>query len=140
MIEKFFADTNIVLYTIGRDIYKLETARKIISTKPLISVQVINESVNVCLRKLAFTKEKAYFFADNIMRRTIVVSVDESTVRKSAEIAIKYQTSNWDALIIAAAILSDCNILYSEDLQHGQKFEDKLTPIPSLNKIGLYQN
>ncbi len=77
MIEKFFADTNIVLYTIGQDKHKRETARRIIATKPLVSVQVINESINVCLRKLAFTKEKAYVIADNIMRRTIVIPIDE---------------------------------------------------------------
>jgi len=53
--------------------------------------------------------------------------VDENTIRKSADIAIRYQLSNWDALIVAAALLSGCSTLYSEDMQNGQIFEDQLS-------------
>jgi predicted nucleic acid-binding protein len=128
MIAKSFVDTNIVLYTIGQDQRKAEIARNLIKSELLvISTQVVNESVSVCLRKLGFTKEKSYAFADKIMCRTQVISVDEATVRKSADIAIQSQISNWDALIIAAALLADCDILYSEDMQHGQVFENHLT-------------
>ncbi len=72
MTAKCFVDTNIVLYTIGEDKHKTEIARSIIQTQPIISAQVVNESISVCLRKLSFSREKAYAFADNIMRRTIV--------------------------------------------------------------------
>jgi predicted nucleic acid-binding protein len=128
MTAKSFADTNIVLYTIGQDQRKAEIARNLIKSELLIvSTQVVNETVSVCLRKLGFTKEKSYAFADKIMCRTHVISVDEAIVRKSADIAIQSQISNWDALIIAAALLADCDILYSEDMQHGQVFENRLT-------------
>lgn len=50
-------------------------------------------------------------------------------MRINADIAIRYQLSNWDALIVAAALLSECEILYSEDMQDKQVFEDKLTVI-----------
>jgi predicted nucleic acid-binding protein len=33
----------------------------------------------------------------------------------------------WDALIIAAALATGCDTLYSEDLQNGQIFEERLT-------------
>jgi predicted nucleic acid-binding protein len=135
MTVKSFVDTNIVLYTIGKDKHKVEISRNIIATKPIISAQVVNESISVCLRKFAFTKENSYAFADNLMRRALVVAVDENTIRKSAEIAIRYQISNWDALIIAAALLNTCDILYSEDMQHGQQFDGTLTIInPFLDK------
>lgn len=42
---------------------------------------------------------------------------------------MQQQISNWDALIIAAALLADCDTLYSEDMQHGQVFESSLTII-----------
>lgn len=87
------------------------------------SAQVINEATNVCLRKLNFTREQAYAFANEIMCRTDVLPVDESVTRKSAELAVRYQLSNWDALIVAAAVLADCEKLYSEDFQHGQTIE-----------------
>lgn len=37
--------------------------------------------------------------------------------------------SYWDALIVAAALLSGCDTLYSEDFQHGRVFEDRLTVV-----------
>ncbi len=83
----------------------------------------------MCLRKFGFTRERAYTFADGVMRHTDVLPVDESTIRKSAEIAIRYQLSNWDALIVAAALLAGCETLYSEDLQHNQVFEGQLTVV-----------
>jgi predicted nucleic acid-binding protein len=118
-----FADTNIVLYTIGQDAHKASIARRIIAAQPKVSTQVINEATNVCLCKLNFTREQAYAFADEIMCRTDVLPVDESVTRKSAELAIRYQLSNWDALIVAAAVLASCETLFSEDLQHGQTIE-----------------
>ena len=127
MTIKSFADTNVVLYTIGQDMRKTEIARNLITDGIIVSTQVINECVSVCLRKFGFTKEKSYTFADKIMCRTDVIPVDEATVRKSADIAIQKQISNWDALIISAALLADCDILYSEDMQHGQIFDNRLT-------------
>lgn len=129
MTAKYFADTNIVLYTIGQDALKAGIARGIVLARPMVSAQVINESVNVCMRKLGFDREKAYTFADNVMQRTDVLPVDEATIRKSAELAIRYQLSNWDALIAAAALLAGCDNLYSEDMQNGQVFEGQLVVI-----------
>ena len=128
---KCFADTNIILYTIGQDKRKTELTRYLINTELelMVSTQGINECVNVCLRKFNFNRQNAYNFADQIMAVTDVVAVDEATVRKSAEIAINHQVSNWDALIIASALLSNCSTLYSEDMQHGQVFNKQLTII-----------
>jgi predicted nucleic acid-binding protein len=126
MTVKCFADTNIILYSIGQDFEKRNIARKIIESRPVISTQVVNESINVCLRKLGFEREKAYEFADSIMSYTEVLPVDEATVRESAGIAIRYQLSNWDALIIASAVISDCGILYTEDLQHEMVINNSL--------------
>jgi len=129
MTVKVFSDTNIVLYTIGQDAQKAKIARELMSLCPLVSAQVINESISVCLRKFGFTKERAYSFADSIMSFVDVLPVDEITIRKSSEIAIRYQLSNWDALIVAAALLANCDTLYSEDFQHGQVFETRLTVV-----------
>ena len=126
MTAKYFADTNIILYSIGQDTQKRNIAREIIKSRPVISTQVVNESINVCIRKPGFDRKKAYDFADSIMHYTEVLPVDETTVRKSADIAIRYQLSNWDALIIASSILSGCEILYSEDMQHQMIVDNSL--------------
>ncbi len=129
MTAKCFADTNVVLYIIGKDSRKAEIARGILAARPLVSAQVINEAINVCLRKLGFDRTKAYAFADSVMRLTDVLPIDETTIRKSAELAIRYQLANWDALIAAAAVLAGCDTLYSEDLQNGQVLADQLSVV-----------
>ena len=129
MTVKFFADTNVILYTIGQDQRKTAIARNLINAELVVSTQVVNECVSVCLRKFGFTKEKSYVFADSIMCRTDVMPVYEATVRNSGDIAINNQISNWGALIIAAALLADCDVLYSEDMQHGQIFNNQLTVV-----------
>ncbi len=127
MTDFIFVDTNIVLYTLGEDEHKKAIARSILAERPLLSSQVINEAINVCLRRFKFTREQAYTFADVVMRKTNVQAVDEMTIRKSAEIALRYQFSNWDSLVIAAALLAKCDILYSEDMQHNQVIDGHLT-------------
>ena len=118
MTAKLFVDTNVVLYSIGKDANKAGIARGLIANQPTISVQVVNECVSVCLRKLSFTREKAYAFARTLMDRTDVLALDAAVVDQAATFAIRYQLSHWDALIMASAILSGCDTLYSEDLQH----------------------
>jgi predicted nucleic acid-binding protein len=41
----------------------------------------------------------------------------------------KYRFSYWDSLILAAALESTCSFVYSEDLQDGQRIENRLTVI-----------
>ena len=55
-----------------------------------------------------------------------VVPVDVPTVREAIRVGERYRLSMWDSLIVAAALLSDCETLYSEDLQNGQVFDDRL--------------
>lgn len=127
MTAKSFVDTNVILYTIGKDARKAEVARQLIAGQPAISVQVVNECVSVCLRKLSFTREQAYAFARTLMDRTDVLALEEATIDRAAELAIRYQLSHWDALIVAAAMMGGCDSLYSEDLQHAQVFDNRLT-------------
>ena len=136
MTAKSFADSNVVLYTIGKDARKATIARGLIAGQPAISVQVVNECVSVCLRKLSFSREQAYAFARTLMDRTDVLALDEAAIDQAATLAIRYQLSHWDALIVAVAMLAGCETLYSEDLQHGQVFEGRLTVVnPFLAEI-----
>ena len=129
MTDRIFVDTNVVLYALGKDEQKKAVARLILANQPFLSSQVINEAVNVCLRRFKFTREQSYQFAELVMQKTNVLPVDEATIRKSADIALRYQFSNWDSLIIAATLLAGCNILYSEDMQHSQVIDKKLVII-----------
>jgi predicted nucleic acid-binding protein len=52
-----------------------------------------------------------------------------STLLVALDIAARYGFSHYDSLIIAATLESDCMTLYSEDLQHGQVIDQRLTII-----------
>jgi predicted nucleic acid-binding protein len=46
------------------------------------------------------------------------------------KIRLKQRFSYWDSLIVASAIHSECNILYTEDLQHRQRIEQLMVINP----------
>lgn len=56
MNADFFVDSNIILYALENATFKNEIALDLIRKKPVISTQVIMESVNICLKDLSFQK------------------------------------------------------------------------------------
>jgi predicted nucleic acid-binding protein len=58
--------------------------------------------------------------------------VDIDVVERAWTIQDRYQISWWDALIVSAAQLADCQFLLTEDLQNGQKFRNLQTVNPFL--------
>jgi predicted nucleic acid-binding protein len=124
---RVFADTNIAVYAQSDDGEKSKRARAIIESSPVISTQVVNEVIAVLTGKHAFSKPDAYEVASGLMDLCEVVPVDRRTVREAMRIALGYQLSHWDALIVAAALEADCRLLYSEDMQHEQVFDGRVT-------------
>ena len=118
-----FIDTNIALYALSGDVVKSATVDRLLALRPLISVQVVNEFINVGRRKMGFSREEIYALAGDLMRACQVRPLTEDTVFTAMQIARRYQFSHWDSLIIAVAMQAHCTILYSEDLQHGQIIE-----------------
>jgi predicted nucleic acid-binding protein len=51
---------------------------------------------------------------------------------RALDLARRDQLSWYDSLIVAAAIQGECEILYSEDLQHGRRFGDLVIQNPFL--------
>jgi predicted nucleic acid-binding protein len=122
-----FADTNTVVYAVGKDSDKRTRARRIIADGVMVSVQVINETVNVLTRKQGVTLDVAHEIAESLLDLCEVVPVDAATVREAIRLARRYRLSHWDSLIVAAALLANRETLYSEDMQHGQVFDGRLT-------------
>jgi predicted nucleic acid-binding protein len=56
-----------------------------------------------------------------------VASVTPTITELAMNIGERYQISHWDSLIVAAALATGCETLYSEDMQDGQVFEGRLT-------------
>lgn len=122
-----FADTNIAVYAESDDGEKSKRARAIIESSPVISTQVVNETIAALTGKYGFAKADAYEVAAALMDLCEVVPVGEGTVREAMGLAVRYQLSHWDAVIVAAALEAGCGILYSEDMQHEQVFDGRVT-------------
>lgn len=122
-----FADTNIAVYAESDDGEKSKRARLIIESSPVISTQVVNEVIAALTGKYGFSKPDAYEVAIGLMDLCEVVPVDERTVREAMNLAVRYQLSHWDALIVSAALLAGCDLVHSEDLQHEQIIDGRIT-------------
>lgn len=126
MKDKVFIDSNIAIYALFEKAKKGQIALKILENNPIISTQVVSETINVGLKKLKLSKENTFDRAIYLMNFAGVITLENSTYFTAFEISIKYKFSFWDSLIIASALESNCSILYSEDLQHKQVIENKL--------------
>jgi predicted nucleic acid-binding protein len=129
MADKYFVDTNILIYAHDRSAgRKHDSARQLIerlwvSGQGVISTQVLQE---LCLNLRSKTSPPLSF--DELRRLIrdylsweIVVNNSEAVVQ-ALEIEAHYKTSYWDALILQAAEQSGAEILYSEDLATGQRY------------------
>ena len=124
-----FVDTNVVLYSLSDDGAKRRRAFMILVDRPVLSLQVLNEAANVMRRKLGF----AIPAIREMVLRWLVDSrlhpLAPSTLLSALSVAERYGFSHYDSLIIAAALEAGCATLYSEDLQHGQVIDQRLTII-----------
>lgn len=139
MNADFFVDSNIVLYAFDNATFKKEIVFNLIRKQPIISTQVIMESVNICIKRFKLSKEIAYQNGINLIDTCSLKLIDETTILSAFKIPLRYQFSHWDSLIISSALQNDCTILFSEDLQDGQIIEKKLTILnPFLKKNNNY--
>ncbi len=116
-----FLDTNVLVYSIAEDDSRAERARNLLSEGGLLSVQVLNEFVAVARRRykmdwLAIQRALATFAI--LCPRP--VSLTYKTHKTAVQIAEQHGYRIYDSLIIAAALESGCETLYSEDLHDGQ--------------------
>lgn len=129
MTDRVFADTNIVIYAESNNPGKTEKAVSIVAETPVISSQVINECVSTLMRKYRFLQSEAHEIALSLMAACEVAPVNADTIKAAIQLCQRYSFSHWDSLIVAAALQAKCTILYSEDMQHGQVIDDRLTII-----------
>ena len=128
MKDKVFLDTNILIYYNRSDcLDKKQISASIIKEHDcVISVQVINEICNVLTKKYPALEQEIELFLIDMIDICEVVQISSRLAFLSLKLYFKYKTSYYDSLILAAALESNCSILYSEDLQHGQVIENSL--------------
>jgi predicted nucleic acid-binding protein len=124
MPAKPFFDTNVIVYAFTSDDPRSEEAYALMQAGGVISVQVLNELVNVWRRK----QGRGWAEVQNGLRvvKTLLEPPAPLTVAvhdAAVGIARDYGFSIYDSLIVAAALQAGCVTLYSEDLQHRQTIE-----------------
>ncbi|MGD8844474.1 MAG: PIN domain-containing protein [Desulfobacteraceae bacterium] len=123
---KAFIDTNVFLYLLSSDIEKADQAESVLQSGGIISVQVLNELVNVARRQLALPWEEINEFLYLIRSLCLTEPLTLETHSKGVYIAERYGFSVYDAMIVAAALVAGCQVLYSEDMQDGQQIDYQL--------------
>ncbi len=129
MNDKYFLDTNIVLYAhTNIDLFKQGIAQKLLSNgNAMLSTQVLQETMNILSKKMKHEWRDIEKVILELMKNNSVFINRESTVLKAGNIAATYKFSYYDSLIISSAFESGCTILYSEDMNSEQLIEGKLT-------------
>jgi predicted nucleic acid-binding protein len=131
MSGNFFLDTNIFVYTFDATASaKSRRAQQLIrealaTRRGLISYQVVQEFFNVALKRFVqpMSVAEAEQYLATVFRPLLAVHSSPALYLEALRLSGKHGISWYDALIVAAASASQCEILYSEDLQHGRKVE-----------------
>ena len=129
MSAKSFLDTNIFVYTFDtRALQKALRARQLIreaidSRTGIVSYQVVQEFFNVALRRfdLPMSVSDAEQYLASVFRPLLAVHSSAALYAQTLQVVRQHRLSWYDSLIVAAAAECECTILYTEDLQHGQR-------------------
>lgn len=131
MSGSFFLDTNIFVYTFdagapakARRAVQLVT-EALSSRKGVISYQVVQEFFNVALRRFVrpFSTAEAEQYLSTVFRPLLAVHSSPALYLEALQLSGKHGLSWYDSLIMAGAIQAHCEVLYSEDFQHGRTIE-----------------
>ena len=128
MSAKAFFDSNVLIYAAVSGDVRRERAQQLMEQGGVISVQVLNEFVNVALRKMRMPWDDIIDALDAVrILFPLPVSITLDTHAAALKIAQRYGFGIHDAQIAAAALEANCSTLYSEDLQDGQVIDRRLT-------------
>jgi predicted nucleic acid-binding protein len=127
MTSRSFLDTNILVYTDDHSqpakrseaIDLVKRCRR--ARKAVLSSQVLQEYFVITTRKLRVSAEIAQRKV-GVFSRWELIMVELPDILSAIELHRHHQLSFWDALLVRTAIRSSCSVLFTEDLQHGQRF------------------
>lgn len=137
MADKTFVDTNILVYAHDSEAGSKRTLsahlleRLWADHKGVVSLQVLQEFYVTLTQKIS--KPISVKLALDLVRQYgawETAEVDVENLIEAVHLQQKYKFAFWDALIIQAALSSNCRVLLSEDMSHGQRVEGLLIQNP----------
>ena len=121
-----FFDTSVLLYLLSSDTAKADRVETLLSTRGVVSVQVLNEFAVVALRKLKMPLNEIREILETIRAVCAVEPITVETHDRGLAVLERYRFSLYDSMLVATALIAGAKIIYSEDLQHGQVIDDQL--------------
>ena len=124
---RVFFDTNVLLYMhSSADGRKQTRAQELFQQfgqagQVLLSTQVIQEFFAAAVRKLSLPADLAREVATALLDLPLVI-VGPEHIRQAMVDQERFRISFWDALILAAAEAGGAEVLFTEDLNHGQTY------------------
>ena len=124
-----FVDTNVLIYAVSvaaEDAEKRRRALDLLARRDLaLSVQVLQEFYVQSTRSSrpgALTHTEAVAFTESL-HRFPVQAITLDVMQTALTICERFRLSYWDSAILAAARLSGCDMVYSEDLSTEQDYD-----------------
>jgi len=134
-MSKVFLDTNIFVYSLDQsDFSKREKCRNLIKSlidqnSGVISTQVLQELYVAATSKLGADPLLVKDIIRSLERLETVV-VSPMLIKEAIDCSLINRLSFWDALIVVTAESAHCEILWTEDLNHGQVIRGVLIENP----------
>jgi len=131
MNAKFLLDTNIIIYSFDdtapeKQAIALELIERAVKTEDgCISAQVIQETLFALTSKFKhlITASDLLNYLETVLESLYHPLPAMPLYRDVLSIRERWKFGFYDALIIAAALALECDRLYTEDFQHGQRIE-----------------
>lgn len=124
-----FVDTNIWLYAFikSEDNDKTAIAEQLIKSHKInISSQVVNELCVNLIKKAALSEPEIQELISSFFKKYSVVNVSKEIMVKASILRDEHRFSFWDSMVVSAALFSDAETLYSEDMHDGLIVEGNL--------------
>ena len=127
---KFFLDTNVLVCTFDqgeplRRAQARELVERALTTRHgVISYQVVQEFMNVALRKFSvpLTLADCRHYLEQVLAPLWRISPTPALYRTALDVQEQSGYGFYDSLIVAAALEAGCGTLYSQDLQNSRVF------------------
>lgn len=135
-MRRFF-DTNILVYSQDKSEPRKGALARVLIEDAIaqdafvLSMQVLVEFYATALRKKLLHADEALGLVRLWSDHDVVVTTPDLVLR-GVELHQEHSISIWDALIVQAAIDARCDVLLSEDLQHGRRFGELTIENPFL--------
>ena len=117
-------DTNILVYAEGLNGEAMQrhasaALEMALGHTVLLPIQVATELYSVLLRKGGYQPSAAKTAVSRWTTIWRTVATDDEVLAVAMDLVADHRIGFWDAVVLASAVIGDCQVLFSEDFQSG---------------------